>query len=594
MKVLVIIPTYNEAENIQDLLKSLSTLKIDGLDVLVIDDNSPDKTHELVKKISEENSSVNLIVRKNKEGIGGAYITGFEWGIAKSYDYFIQMDADFSHDPNDIIRLLHATETNNCDVVIGSRRVAGGTIVGWNFYRQFCSWSAHAFSRMMLALPYKDITAGYRLFSRETVKHILRANITSNGYAFQEEVLYKLHRSQKKIVEIPVTFYDRVSGKSKLGLREIIAFFRSIASLMLDDEKKWWLTPVYIFLIWRIALELTGRLVYVSALSPWLSDPYPPLWARWDSGWYSLIVRNGYMIHDGAMSNLTFFPLYPLLWKVVSLLGVPNFISGLIVSNILAFVGILIYYRWTLEAFRKKIALRALVALLVFPSSFFLITAYSESTLFFLSALFLLFAHRKKWFAAALLAACASAARPVGVLLWPTLSAMWLISNNFRPERKWKEILSIILLPPAGLILFSFYLSYTTGDSLAWLHGQSSAGRELGAPLKLIYAYCVNILSRGDYWLRHLSEIAALIFIVSLFRRLYRINPAFCFLALLNILPSLLSNTFTSIQRFVLMIVPIFVAIAQQRKFVFTLYVLICIPLLVLSISQFVNWRWAG
>lgn len=595
MKILVVIPTYNEAINIKALLRALIKLGIFGLEILVIDDNSPDGTSELVRKFALECPSVNLITRSKKEGIGSAYLVGFKWGIVHGYEYIIQMDADFSHNPNDISRLLQAITTNKCDVVIGSRRISGGKIVGWNLFRKFFSWSAQMFSRLFLALPYKDITAGFRLFSRDAIDNILTSNINSNGYAFQEEVLYKLHQGGYKIYEIPVVFHDRINGQSKLGFIEVLAFFRLVFVLTMNDKKRWWLAPILIFLIWRIIIECIGRIVHVSpVISPWLVDPFPPLWARWDSGWYSSILQYGYQLRQDTMSNVTFFPLYPMLWKLVSLMGIPNFVSGILVSNILTFSGFILLYRWTLEAFDKNIARRVLIALCVYPASFFLIAAYSEATLFFLTSGLLFFTHRKNWLLASLCVGLASAARPVGILLWPTLLMIWLVSNNYRLAWKLRDFVALYFIPPIGLIIFSLYLWHAVGDPFAWLHGQSQAGREFVGPIKLLYAYTKNILSHGEYWDRHLVEMVALIFVIGSLRRLYRINPTFSLLALLNIIPSLLSNTLISIQRFVLMIVPIFLVVALQRKFIYLMYIFICVPLLILSISQFVNWRWAG
>ncbi|KKQ27455.1 MAG: Glycosyl transferase family 2 [Candidatus Magasanikbacteria bacterium GW2011_GWC2_37_14] len=229
MHTIVIIPTYNEAENIAKLVKQIFALNIPELEILVVDDNSPDNTADIIKNLQPTTYNLKLILRTGKLGLGSAYITGFKKALELGADFIFEMDADFSHDPNDIPRMLEAIQ--NSDLVIGSRRIAGGKIVGWNWWRQFMSSGAMWLSRLLLGLKPLDVTAGFRCFRRQVLEKINLTKITSNGYAFQEELLYRTQLAGFKITEIPVTFVDRQLGKSKLNKKDIWEFFVTLVKL---------------------------------------------------------------------------------------------------------------------------------------------------------------------------------------------------------------------------------------------------------------------------------------------------------------------------------------------------------------------------
>lgn len=226
----VVIPTYNEKENIVSLINDIFLLKIPDLKIIVVDDNSPDKTAEAVAQIQTTYPNLYLVKRNSKLGLGSAYIAGFKKALALKADLIIEMDADFSHDPKDLPRLISACE-NGADLAIGSRKISGGKIIGWNFKRHLMSNGAMLLSRLLLRLKTKDITAGFRCFKRQVFDKININNIKSNGYAFQEELLYRTEKSGFTIKEIPVTFKDRESGQSKLGKKEIKEFFIIIFKL---------------------------------------------------------------------------------------------------------------------------------------------------------------------------------------------------------------------------------------------------------------------------------------------------------------------------------------------------------------------------
>ncbi len=216
MKTLIILPTYNEKDNIRMVLNKL--LKYDFLDILVIDDNSPDGTADIVQKMMDYEKRINLIKRPNKLGLGTAYLTGFRWGLEKGYDIFFEMDADQSHNPEDISRFLEKIK-EGFDLVIGSRYMNGTiSVVGWDFKRLLLSKFANWYATTILGVKFlTDITAGYRAYTKKALKSIDLDKVKSNGYSFQIEMAYKIHKKGLKIAEIPIIFYERGSGSSKMN-----------------------------------------------------------------------------------------------------------------------------------------------------------------------------------------------------------------------------------------------------------------------------------------------------------------------------------------------------------------------------------------
>lgn len=217
-RVLVIIPTYNEKENIEKIISAV--LKICSTsDVLVVDDNSPDGTGSTVKSIQKKTDRVHLFEREKKLGLGTAYVEGFKFGIKKRYDYLFEMDADFSHDPEDLPRFLE--EIQKADLVIGSRYKNGVSVVNWPILRLLLSYFANVYARIVTGVPVKDLTAGFKCFKREVIESIDLDSIHSDGYGFQIEMNYWTFRKGYRIKEIPVIFVDRRSGESKMSKRII-------------------------------------------------------------------------------------------------------------------------------------------------------------------------------------------------------------------------------------------------------------------------------------------------------------------------------------------------------------------------------------
>lgn len=223
MKTIIVIPTYNERENITKLIPALFSQNIPELQIVVVDDNSPDKTSEVIESFREQ-YPIHIIKRLRKLGLGSAYIMGFKKALALGADLIFEMDADFSHDPTDVARLIQAMES--ADLAIGSRRVDHGGILGWSWRRHLTSWTAMTFSRFFLKLKTRDVTAGFRCYRRRVLETIGLDEIKSNGYAFQEEMLFRVERLNFRVVEVPVTFVDRKVGTSKLSWKDIIEFFK--------------------------------------------------------------------------------------------------------------------------------------------------------------------------------------------------------------------------------------------------------------------------------------------------------------------------------------------------------------------------------
>ena len=214
---LVVIPTYNEIENIEPLLRDIILLQRD-FDILVVDDNSPDGTSALVEKlIIEYPDNIFLLKRTSKLGLGTAYIAGFKWALKRHYDFIFEMDADFSHNPNDLLRLYSACENENCDMAIGSRYVTGVNVVNWPMNRVLLSWGASRYVRWITGMKIDDTTAGFICYKRRVLEAINLDAIKFVGYAFQIEMKFKTYLSKFKIKEVPVIFTDRTKGTSKMS-----------------------------------------------------------------------------------------------------------------------------------------------------------------------------------------------------------------------------------------------------------------------------------------------------------------------------------------------------------------------------------------
>ena len=214
MKSLIIVPTYNEFENIRRLLPELMALGPD-IRVLVVDDNSPDGTGRLADELAAENERISVLHRPGKLGLGSAYVAGFKYAIQQDVDCVFEMDADFSHDPAMIPKFIEQIES--CDVVIGSRYISGINVVNWPMSRLLLSYFANIYTRVITGMTIRDTTSGYKCFRREVLENLDLDDVRSDGYAFQIEMNFRCWRKGYRIREIPIIFVDRRSGTSKLS-----------------------------------------------------------------------------------------------------------------------------------------------------------------------------------------------------------------------------------------------------------------------------------------------------------------------------------------------------------------------------------------
>ena len=213
-QALLIIPTYNEIDNIEKMLTRLTTTYPD-LNVLIIEDGSPDGTADVVKKFQATHETIHMIERTGKLGLGTAYITGFKWALERNYQYVFEMDCDFSHDPDDLPKLLEAAQTN--DLVIGSRYIDGIRIINWPFHRLLLSYGASLYTRFITGLEVLDVTGGFKCFTRGALESLNLDKVFSNGYSFQVELNFKVWSKGLKIKEVPIIFTERRDGESKMS-----------------------------------------------------------------------------------------------------------------------------------------------------------------------------------------------------------------------------------------------------------------------------------------------------------------------------------------------------------------------------------------
>jgi dolichol-phosphate mannosyltransferase len=240
MSKLIIIPTYNEKENIEKIILKVFSLDID-FDILIVDDGSPDGTADIVKKIQKNYSkNLHIVERTGKLGLGTAYIYGFKWALKNNYDYIFEMDADFSHDPDDLIRLYKACHEEKGDVAIGSRYIKGVNIVNWPMSRLLMSFFASKYVKIITGMPIQDSTAGFKCYKRSVLEKINLEKIQFVGYAFQIEMKFTAWKYGFNVVEVPVIFTDRQEGASKMSGGIFFEAFFGVMQMKIKSYFKNW------------------------------------------------------------------------------------------------------------------------------------------------------------------------------------------------------------------------------------------------------------------------------------------------------------------------------------------------------------------
>ncbi|MFA5032437.1 MAG: polyprenol monophosphomannose synthase [bacterium] len=230
MKNLIIIPTYNEIENIEKLLATIWSF-VPDINLLIVDDNSPDGTGEYIKQLSNKDSRVHIIQRSGKMGLGSAYKEGFRYAIDKGYDYIFEMDADFSHSPAELPKFIE--KMKEYDLVIGSRYATGISVINWPLSRLILSSFANIYARKMTGVPIKDLTAGFKCYSRKVLENLPLNRIKSDGYGFQIETVFWAYRKKFRLYELPIIFMDRAQGTSKMSKKIVWEAFWIVLKLRL-------------------------------------------------------------------------------------------------------------------------------------------------------------------------------------------------------------------------------------------------------------------------------------------------------------------------------------------------------------------------
>ncbi len=235
---LVIIPTYNEKENIENIIRAVFAQEV-VFELLIIDDGSPDGTANIVKQLQKEfPDRLHILERKGKLGLGTAYIAGFKWALERKYDYVFEMDADFSHNPNDLVKLYKACNEGGADVAIGSRYVSGVNVVNWPIGRVLMSYFASKYVRFVLGMKIADTTAGFKCYKRQVLETIELDKIRFKGYAFQIEMKFTAYKCGFKLVEVPIIFINRELGTSKMSGGIFGEAFLGVVQLKLESWRR--------------------------------------------------------------------------------------------------------------------------------------------------------------------------------------------------------------------------------------------------------------------------------------------------------------------------------------------------------------------
>lgn len=230
MRSIIILPTYNERENLSDIVAEILALRIPDLHIMIVDDNSPDGTGRIADELASRHPAVQVLHRRQKEGLGRAYVAGFTRALADpANEYIFEMDADFSHQPKYLPDFLK--KITEADVVLGSRYMSGGGVENWGWLRRYISWQANGVIRVLLGMPVRDLTGGFKCFRRQVLERLDLDHVESSGYNFQIEMTYKAYKAGSTIVETPIIFVERRAGRSKFSLSIMVESFLKVLKL---------------------------------------------------------------------------------------------------------------------------------------------------------------------------------------------------------------------------------------------------------------------------------------------------------------------------------------------------------------------------
>lgn len=236
VSVLIVIPTYNEVANLPVIVERVRK-EAPMAHLLIVDDTSPDGTGELADRLAVSDTAIHVLHRREKDGLGRAYVAGFEWGLARDYDVLVQMDGDLSHNPSDVSRLVDALKSS--DLVLGSRYVTDGGTVNWGIGRQLLSRGGSLYARSILGIPIRDVTGGFKAWKASTLRAVNLSTIRSNGYSFQVEMTYRVTSLGLNIKEVPIIFADRVDGVSKMSKKIVVEAMLMVWRLRFTRKEQW-------------------------------------------------------------------------------------------------------------------------------------------------------------------------------------------------------------------------------------------------------------------------------------------------------------------------------------------------------------------
>ena len=575
IRTLVCLPTYNERENLEPMLRRLCEVLGERDRVLVLDDRSPDGTGELAERLAEELRVVDVLHRPAREGLGRAYLAGFAEALALGAEYVVELDSDFSHDPADIPRLVAAA--SHADLAIGSRYVGGGSAAGLTRSRKLLSRGGCLYARYALGLRVRDLTSGFKCFRRRVLDGIALESVSSSGYVFQVETTYRAMRAGFGVVEVPIAFGERTNGTTKMGFGIAAEAFWRVPALRLRAALAAARESGRLLAYRRIGMWWAGSraLVFAAALTVqglgWPRGSWYPsllhepgaLLRAWDGRWYVMVARRGYLLVPHRQSDPAFFPLLPVLMKGLHALGIPLVAAGLLLANIGFLVGLFALYELARHWLPDADAQRTAIYAAVFPFGFVFSMVYPEGLVLAAMALAGLFAVRGRYVACAVAAALATLGRPEGVFLALPIAAAAVAAWPRLSESQRIRAIWAAAAAPAALAGLAVYEKLALGDAIAFSHAQREWGRWFSAAgFHRAFAELANASVLHREWLYRDAGFLVL-YLACLALALRAGVPRIWVLsgALLVLLP-LETGSVTSISRFGLLALPVYAGLA--------------------------------
>jgi glycosyltransferase involved in cell wall biosynthesis len=612
-RVLVVMPTYNEADNLTRVVGHLLRT-IEGVDVLIVDDASPDGTGILAEELARAQPRVHVVHGETKGGLGLAYVRGFAWAEENGYEFVVEMDADGSHPAERLAAILDAVTCSSPGIglVVGSRWIEGGSVVNWPLRRQWFSRAANGYARRVLRVPVADITAGFRAYPLAAATTAANG-INSRGYSFQIEMAMRVHNAGLSILEVPIEFREREAGYSKMSGGVVFEAMARVTMWAFGLRLREWRWPLIGgTLIWLFARVLITGIGYVSTA---IHNPAVlaqrnlfSLLYYWDSSYLGAIARYGYFSKSSSPNWEAFFPGYPLVSRAIANVIDPQgpsvaeiTMSMWIVTLIASLAVGPMVWRLVHDRFGTRVAAIATFLVLVGPYSLFLAASYAEA-LFLAAALAAwLCATRQHWLAAGLFAAIASTVRPNGLFLSAAIVVVCLVTARSSGSRINIRHILATCVGFLGTAAYFLYLYANTGSVVAWVNAQSHWGRSLQWPWLTLYQtagrvlYASTLDRRIQFGLDIVFAIILVGAIVIFARRRAWAEVTYLGLTALSLMTSF---TYMSLARNTVELFPIAVAVATlsvnpRRQWIVVAWGVAGVLLLAFNTWQFAGGLWA-